>query len=148
MTKNCKKNLQLKIIFGYNLRFTYPWASIKNVQVTEEAFRSQKRTSSASKHIISKFFYFCGSCGPPGSGSIDPIESGSNSDPDPQPCLSGGKSVPLFLPVLMVVHGEEELLHELYLVLLRPVLEVVQAHAPATEEVKQRIRDHHWEEFR
>jgi hypothetical protein len=32
---------------------------------------------------------------------------------------------------LMVVHGEEELLHELYLVLLRPVLEVVQAHAPA-----------------
>ncbi len=36
------------------------------------------------------------------------------------------------LPVLMVVHGEEELLHELYLVLLRPVLEVVQAHAPDT----------------
>ncbi len=34
-------------------------ASIKDVQVTEEAFSSQKRTFSTSKHEISFFFYFC-----------------------------------------------------------------------------------------
>ncbi len=37
-----------------------PLGPIKDVQVTEEAFSSQKRTSSTSKHEISKFFYFCG----------------------------------------------------------------------------------------
>ena len=35
--------------------------------------------------------------------------------------------------MLMVVHGEEELFHKFNLVLLGPVLEVVQAHAPATQ---------------
>jgi hypothetical protein len=47
-----------------------------DVQVTKEAFSSQKRTSSTSKHEIFYFFcYFCGSfCG---SGSTDSIEKGS-----------------------------------------------------------------------
>jgi hypothetical protein len=50
MTKNSKqitaekKNWDLKL-------------SIKDVQVTKEAFSSQKRTSSALKHEISKFFF-------------------------------------------------------------------------------------------
>jgi hypothetical protein len=36
------------------------------------------------------FFYFFGSVRPSGSGSRDPIESGSNPDPDPQLLRSGG----------------------------------------------------------
>jgi hypothetical protein len=35
------------------LQFTYPQVSIKDVQVTEEALSSQKRTFSTSKHQIS-----------------------------------------------------------------------------------------------
>jgi hypothetical protein len=58
-------------------------ASIKDVQAPAEAFSPQKRTYSISKHEISKKkFYFPES----GSGSTDSIESGSNSDPIPQPC--------------------------------------------------------------
>ncbi len=33
-----------------------------------------------------KIYIFMGHFCPPGSGSTDPIESGSNPDPDPQPC--------------------------------------------------------------
>jgi hypothetical protein len=70
------------------LQFTYPLASIKNVQDIEEAFSSQKRPSNTSKQENFKFFllfvgHFCPSGS--GSGSTDPIESGSN--PDPQPCF-------------------------------------------------------------
>ncbi len=44
-------------------------ASIKDVQVTKEAFSSQKRTSISSKHEISQFFStFVGNFCPPGSG--------------------------------------------------------------------------------
>jgi hypothetical protein len=39
--------------FGSKLQFTYPYASIKDVQVTKEAFSSEKRTSSTSKNEIS-----------------------------------------------------------------------------------------------
>ncbi len=85
MTKNYKKNLQLKKIkfFGSKILFTYPWASIKDVQVTKEAFNSQKRTSRTSKHEISEFFLllrviFALLGSDPdseyGSGSTDPIE--------------------------------------------------------------------------
>ncbi len=57
--------------------------------MTKEAFSSQKRTSSTSKHEISLLFStFVGHFCPPGSGSTDPIESGSNWDPDPQPWFS------------------------------------------------------------
>jgi hypothetical protein len=45
-------------------------ASIKNVQVTEEDFRSQKRPSNTSKHEpLIKFPTFVGHFCPPGSGS-------------------------------------------------------------------------------
>jgi hypothetical protein len=51
-----KKNLKLKKLKNFldqSLEFTYSKASIKEVQVTKEAFSSQKRTSSTSKHKIS-----------------------------------------------------------------------------------------------
>jgi hypothetical protein len=61
-----------------NLQFNYPYASIKDVQVIEEAFSSQKRPSNTSKHELLNFFFaFVGHFCPPGSGSTDPIESGS-----------------------------------------------------------------------
>ncbi len=49
---------------------------------------SQKRPSNTSKHELLSFFpTFVGHFCPPGSGSgsTDPIESGSNQDPDSQP---------------------------------------------------------------
>ncbi len=47
-----------KIIFFFfkNYNLPIPKASIKDSQATEEAFSPQKRTSSTSKHEISKFF--------------------------------------------------------------------------------------------
>jgi hypothetical protein len=39
------------------LQFTYPYTSFKDVQVTDEAFSSQKRTSSTLKHEISYFLF-------------------------------------------------------------------------------------------
>jgi hypothetical protein len=52
------------------LQFTYPLASIKDVQATGEAFSPQKRTSSTSKHENSVLFsIFVGHFCPPGSGS-------------------------------------------------------------------------------
>ncbi len=56
------KKIYRSKILDQKLQFTYPQASIKDVQATEEAFSLQKRTSSISKHEISLFFfYFCGS---------------------------------------------------------------------------------------
>ncbi len=60
MTKNWEKKLQLKknlVFLDQKLQFTYPLASIKNVQVTEEAFNSQKRPSNTSKHELLNFFF-------------------------------------------------------------------------------------------
>jgi hypothetical protein len=59
-------------------------ASVKNVQVTEEAFSSQKRPSNTSKHELLKNFlllWVIFSLLDPDldSGSTDPIESGSES---------------------------------------------------------------------
>jgi hypothetical protein len=58
-----KKKLQLKKIgtgiineyfFIYQKqRFNYPKAYIKDIQATREAFRTQRKTSSTSKHEIS-----------------------------------------------------------------------------------------------
>jgi hypothetical protein len=55
MTKNKKKfTAEKKLHFlDQKLQFTYPWASIKDYQATEEPFSPQKRTSSTSKHEIS-----------------------------------------------------------------------------------------------
>jgi hypothetical protein len=56
MTKNkiqFTDEKQIKFFFRrQKLQFTYPLASIKDVQVTKEAFSSQKRTSSTSEHEI------------------------------------------------------------------------------------------------
>jgi hypothetical protein len=54
------KKLQLKKILNFflinNYNLPIPRASIKNVQVTEEAFSSQKRSSNTSKHELLKSF--------------------------------------------------------------------------------------------
>jgi hypothetical protein len=87
MTKNVTKIIaekKFKFFGDQKLQFTYPYASINNVQVTEEAFSSQKRPSNTTKHDLLTFFStFVGHFCPP--GSTDPIESGSNTDPDPHP---------------------------------------------------------------
>ncbi len=62
--------------FGSKTTIYLSLAFIKDFQVTKEAFSSQKRTSSTSKHEISKFFSTFVD-----SKSIDLIESGSNPDP-------------------------------------------------------------------
>ncbi len=72
----------------------------KNVQVTEEAFSSQKRPSNTSKHELLKIFLLLWVIfalmdpdpepdSESGSGYTDPIEYGSNPDPDPQPWPPG-----------------------------------------------------------
>jgi hypothetical protein len=56
MTKNGKKYCRKffwKFFMIKNYNFTYPSASIKDFQATEEAFCPQKRTFSTSKHEIS-----------------------------------------------------------------------------------------------
>jgi hypothetical protein len=92
MTKNLKKITAEKknLIFFLIKNCNLPVPSIKYVQVTEEAFSSQKRPSNTSKHeLLQIFSTFVGHFCPPGSGSgsTGPIESGSNPDPDPKPCL-------------------------------------------------------------
>jgi hypothetical protein len=45
MTKNLKEitaEKKIKIFLDQKLQFTYPYASIKDVQVTKEAYSSQK----------------------------------------------------------------------------------------------------------
>jgi hypothetical protein len=85
---------KFKFFLDQKLQFTYPQASIKNVQVTEEAFSSQKRPSSTSKHELLKNFLllwviFALLDPDPDpdseSGSTVPIEFGSNPDPDTDP---------------------------------------------------------------
>jgi hypothetical protein len=70
MTKNCTKFTAEKnlIFLDHELQFTYPYASIKDVQVTEEAF------ALLDPEPESEY----------GSGSTDLIESGSSTDPDPK----------------------------------------------------------------
>jgi hypothetical protein len=85
-----EQNILLKIFsfifLNKKMQFTYPMASIKNVQATGEVFSPQKRTLSTSKHEISSLFsIFLGHFCPPGSRPTYPIESGSNSDPGPDP---------------------------------------------------------------
>jgi hypothetical protein len=69
MTKNARKKIQLKILLSFcdQLQLLLK-ASINDVQATEEAFSSQKRTSRTTKNeSYYHFFYFC----PPVSGSRD-----------------------------------------------------------------------------
>ncbi len=62
--------------------FTYPQTSIKDVNALGEASSPQKRTSSTSKMKFINFFLFLQD---PDWGSVyrDPIESGSNPNPQP-----------------------------------------------------------------
>ncbi len=69
------------------MQFTYPSAFIKDVQATEEAFSTQKRTSRTSKHEFSYCFLFLWILDPDSESgfryrSTDLFESGSNPDPD------------------------------------------------------------------
>jgi hypothetical protein len=69
-----------KNFFGSKTTIYLSKASIKNIQVTEEVFSSQKRLSNTSKHdILKKNSTFVGNFCPPGSG-YNP-----DTDPDPQP---------------------------------------------------------------
>jgi hypothetical protein len=84
MTKNGRKKYSrnfFKIFFDQKLQFTY-------VKATGEAFSPQKRTSNTSRNY-QLFSMFVGHFCPLRSGfeSRDPIESGSNTDPNPQHCL-------------------------------------------------------------
>ena len=49
------------------------------------AAHKRGHTTLENMKFFKNLFYFCGSFCPPGSGSTDPIESGSNPDPDPKP---------------------------------------------------------------
>ncbi len=57
--------------------------------------------------------------GETGSGSTDPTESGSNSDPDPQPCQKAREKAALYLAELLLLDHELDLL-EGEAVLLQP----------------------------
>jgi hypothetical protein len=86
MTKNCIGILNL---IDQKLQFTYPLASIKDVQAAGEAFCPQKKTPSTSKNEIYLLFsmlegHFC----PPGSGSGSRLRiriqiTIPDTDPDP-----------------------------------------------------------------
>jgi hypothetical protein len=82
MTKNWKKitaEKKIKFVFDQKLQFTYPEAVIKNVKVTEDAFSSQ-RGQHFKTCTLNKNSTFVGHLCPRGSGSTDPIESGSGSE--------------------------------------------------------------------
>jgi hypothetical protein len=77
----------------------------KGVQATKEAFSPQKRTSSTSKdEILLTVFCFLDHLSPlgSGSGSMDPIESGSDPDPDldPQHCELFTSGTGSLLPII------------------------------------------------
>jgi hypothetical protein len=84
--------LKFVLIKNYNLPLPRPKT---DVQVTKEAFSSQKRTSGTSKHDISQIFstfvgHFCPSwirirIRIPNTDP-DPL---TRLDPDPQPCFEG-----------------------------------------------------------
>ncbi len=94
-TKKLKK-IHSRNFFFFSIKKTTIYLSlgrIKDVQVTEEAFGSQKRTSSTSKHEISKknpssrVIFALLDPDPDSeyrSWSTDLIKSGSNTDPDPR----------------------------------------------------------------
>jgi len=79
MAKKSSAEKKIKNSLDQKLPFTYPSASIKDVQATGETFNPLKRTSSTSTFLKFNFFvgHFChhGSR----SGSTDLIESGSET---------------------------------------------------------------------
>jgi hypothetical protein len=87
MTKKWKKTyswVTFYIFFYQKLQFTYFKASIKDAQTTREAFRSQNRTSSTSKHENSLLFLCLWVIY--ALLDTDPDQATQfNGDPDPQP---------------------------------------------------------------
>ncbi len=82
MTKNWISKLQQFFSFFFiwsKMQFTYPWASIKNVQATEEALALKREHLALQKMTFINFFHCCGFFCPTGSGFMDPLESGSGS---------------------------------------------------------------------
>jgi hypothetical protein len=83
---------KLNLFFDQKLQVTYSWASIKDVEATEEAFSPQKRTSSNSKHKKNINFFLLlwvidalldpDPDSESGYRSSDLIKYGSNPDPD------------------------------------------------------------------
>jgi hypothetical protein len=69
------------IHFLSKFKFTYPYAFKQDVQATREAFRPQKRTPiiKKMKFITLTFSIYLGNFCLLGSGSRDPIESGSGN---------------------------------------------------------------------
>jgi hypothetical protein len=70
-------------IFYQKLQFTYPYASIKDVQVTKKPSALKKEHPALQNIKFHNFFYtFVGHLCPPGSGSesTDLIECGSGSE--------------------------------------------------------------------
>jgi hypothetical protein len=60
LTKNLQLKNKNKVSLDQKLQFIYPYATIKDIQVTKEAFSSQKREHQAlAKKKFLIFFYFC-----------------------------------------------------------------------------------------
>jgi hypothetical protein len=88
------KNLQLKklLFFDKKLHFTYPWASIKDVHTTGEAFSPQKRRSRIQYLKFLNFMPFLcvifalldSDMDSGSSGSTELIESGSGTETLPE----------------------------------------------------------------
>jgi hypothetical protein len=75
--------------FSVSDHYPIPYASLKDVQATEEAFSPQKRTFSTVKHENSEFgsflwviFSLLDPVYESGYGSTDLLKSGPNPDPD------------------------------------------------------------------
>ncbi len=88
MTKNGKK-IQLKKKLNFFGSKTTIYLSLGLHKERPRYRRSLQLSKEAIQHFktwtLKKFSTFVGLFCPPGSGSTDPIESGSNPDPDPQP---------------------------------------------------------------
>jgi hypothetical protein len=65
-----KNNEKKDFFFKSKFQFSYPWAFLKDVQATREAFSPQKKHPSTSKHeIYQHCSIFVGHFCPPASGS-------------------------------------------------------------------------------
>jgi hypothetical protein len=91
MIKKSKILQQKNSVLSNKLPTIYSQASMKDAQATEEAFRPRKRTSSTSKHVISKLSsifvdHFC------------PTRSGSKADQNQCGSRTPGQAIVNFAP--------------------------------------------------
>jgi hypothetical protein len=80
---SCKK---MWYYFDQKLQFTYPKASVRDIQAIGETFSPQKRTS--SNYFLWVIFALLDADPDSESGYTDPIESGSSPYPDPKISVS------------------------------------------------------------